>query len=248
MFGRCVRRTQQTMQILLALHQHSPKCNIMVCCRFLLLVQIMEVDSHIGAAMSGLIADARTLVDHARVEAQNHRFTYDEPMRVEALTQAVCDLALSFGEVRFGFFAAAAVCCCASLLTHVRCAVDCVMCACMCIIRLRVFFACAELLTSLECTPAPNFGQAPCNLCWVDKTCGISSASMTPSPPSTRAFPEPRSFHLPCLCCPCGFGGVSLTFFLCSSVRLPRPPSPCMLVCVGTHLLSSLLNITGGGF
>ncbi|CAN0524253.1 unnamed protein product, partial [Ectocarpus sp. 8 AP-2014] len=62
--------------------------------------EIMEVDSHIGAAMSGLIADARTLVDHARVEAQNHRFTYDEPMRVEALTQAVCDLALSFGEVR----------------------------------------------------------------------------------------------------------------------------------------------------
>lgn len=61
----------------------------------------MEVDSHIGAAMSGLIADARTLVDHARVEAQNHRFTYDEPMRVEALTQAVCDLALSFGEVSF---------------------------------------------------------------------------------------------------------------------------------------------------
>lgn len=60
----------------------------------------MEVDSHIGAAMSGLIADARTLVDHARVEAQNHRFTYNEPMRVEALTQAVCDLALSFGEVR----------------------------------------------------------------------------------------------------------------------------------------------------
>ena len=34
----------------------------------------MEVDSHVGAAMSGLIADARTLVDHARVEAQNHRF------------------------------------------------------------------------------------------------------------------------------------------------------------------------------
>jgi len=29
---------------------------------------------------------------------QNHTFTYDEPMRVEALTQAVCDLALSFGD------------------------------------------------------------------------------------------------------------------------------------------------------
>ena len=60
--------------------------------------KIAEVDSHIGAAMSGLVADARTLVDHARVEAQNHTFTYAEPMGVEALTQAVCDLALSFGE------------------------------------------------------------------------------------------------------------------------------------------------------
>ncbi|MGK3747411.1 MAG: 20S proteasome subunit alpha 5, partial [Bacillariaceae sp.] len=48
--------------------------------------------------MSGLVADAKTLVDHARVEAQNHSFTYDEPIGVEPLTQAVCDLALSFGE------------------------------------------------------------------------------------------------------------------------------------------------------
>ena len=32
--------------------------------------KIMEVDSHIGCAMSGLTADARTLVDHGRVETQ----------------------------------------------------------------------------------------------------------------------------------------------------------------------------------
>jgi 20S proteasome subunit alpha 5 len=51
-----------------------------------------------GAALSGLVADARTLVDHARVQAQHHQFVYNEPMGVEALTQAVCDLALSFGE------------------------------------------------------------------------------------------------------------------------------------------------------
>ena len=49
--------------------------------------KIAEIDSHVGAAMSGLVADARTLVDHARVEAQNHRFTYDEAIGVEALTQ-----------------------------------------------------------------------------------------------------------------------------------------------------------------
>uniref|UniRef100_A0A7S1CXZ6 Proteasome subunit alpha type n=1 Tax=Cyclophora tenuis TaxID=216820 RepID=A0A7S1CXZ6_CYCTE len=60
--------------------------------------KIAEIDSHVGAAMSGLVADARTLVEHARSEAQSHTFTYNEPIGVEALTQAVCDLALSFGE------------------------------------------------------------------------------------------------------------------------------------------------------
>jgi len=30
----------------------------------------MEIDEHIGCAMSGLIADAHTLVEHARVETQ----------------------------------------------------------------------------------------------------------------------------------------------------------------------------------
>lgn len=60
--------------------------------------KIMEVDDHIAAAVSGLIGDARTLVDHARIEAQHHRFTFDEPIGVEALTQSVCDLALGFGE------------------------------------------------------------------------------------------------------------------------------------------------------
>lgn len=60
--------------------------------------KIMEIDRHLGCAMSGLTADARTMVDHARVTAQNHAFTYDERIKVESVTQAVCDLALRFGE------------------------------------------------------------------------------------------------------------------------------------------------------
>lgn len=32
--------------------------------------KIMEIDSHIGCALSGLTADARTMIDHARVETQ----------------------------------------------------------------------------------------------------------------------------------------------------------------------------------
>jgi len=62
--------------------------------------KIMEVDSHIGAAMSGLIPDARTLVDHARVEAQNHRFSYNEPVRVEALTQVLVVVVVGGGGRR----------------------------------------------------------------------------------------------------------------------------------------------------
>jgi hypothetical protein len=32
--------------------------------------KVAEIDAHIGCAMSGLTADARTLIDHGRVEAQ----------------------------------------------------------------------------------------------------------------------------------------------------------------------------------
>lgn len=60
--------------------------------------KIMEIDEHIGCAMSGLTADARTMINHARMECQNYRFTFNEPMSVESCTQATCDLALKFGE------------------------------------------------------------------------------------------------------------------------------------------------------
>ncbi len=43
-----------------------------------IILKIYEVDTHIGAAMSGLVGDARSLVDFARLECQNHRFSYDE--------------------------------------------------------------------------------------------------------------------------------------------------------------------------
>jgi 20S proteasome subunit alpha 5 len=60
--------------------------------------KIFEIDSHVFCAVSGLSADASTLVDHARSETQNHRFLYNEPRRIEALTQSICDLSLRFGE------------------------------------------------------------------------------------------------------------------------------------------------------
>lgn len=48
--------------------------------------------------MSGIVGDARVLIDHARVQSQNHRFNYNEPMTIEAITEAISDLAINFGE------------------------------------------------------------------------------------------------------------------------------------------------------
>jgi len=60
--------------------------------------KIVEIDNHIGCAFSGLTADSKTLIDRARVECQNHWFTYDEKMQVESVAQAVSNLAIKFGD------------------------------------------------------------------------------------------------------------------------------------------------------
>jgi len=64
--------------------------------------KILEIDEHMGCAMSGLTADARTLVDHARVEAQAHWFTYNERMPVESNVHTIADLALDFSDTDSG--------------------------------------------------------------------------------------------------------------------------------------------------
>ncbi|EUB61672.1 Proteasome subunit alpha type-5 [Echinococcus granulosus] len=51
-----------------------------------------------SCAVSGLVADARTLIDRARVEAAHHWFVYNSEMTTEDVTQAVSKLALAFGD------------------------------------------------------------------------------------------------------------------------------------------------------
>jgi proteasome alpha subunit len=53
--------------------------------------KIFKIDEHIGVASSGLVGDARALVDRARVECQINRVSYDEPIEVEALSKKLCD-------------------------------------------------------------------------------------------------------------------------------------------------------------
>lgn len=53
--------------------------------------KIFRIDEHIGVASSGLVGDARALVDRARIEAQINRITYDEPIDVETLAKKLGD-------------------------------------------------------------------------------------------------------------------------------------------------------------
>jgi proteasome alpha subunit len=53
--------------------------------------KIFKIDEHIGIASSGLVGDARSLVDRARVECQINRVSYDEPIEVDALAKKLCD-------------------------------------------------------------------------------------------------------------------------------------------------------------
>ncbi len=53
--------------------------------------KIHQIDDYIGCATSGLVADARVLVDEARKAAQVHKVNYGENISVEMLVKKVCD-------------------------------------------------------------------------------------------------------------------------------------------------------------
>jgi len=60
--------------------------------------KIFEIDEHIGCATSGLVADARALVERARIEAQINRLTYEEPIQVKALARKICDFKQTYTQ------------------------------------------------------------------------------------------------------------------------------------------------------
>ncbi len=49
--------------------------------------KIAQIDDHICLAFAGLTADARVLINKARIEAQSHRLTLDERASVEHMTR-----------------------------------------------------------------------------------------------------------------------------------------------------------------
>lgn len=60
------------------------------CCRSVR--KIVNLDNHIALACAGLKADARVLINKARIECQSHRLTVEDPVTVEYITRYIAGL------------------------------------------------------------------------------------------------------------------------------------------------------------
>jgi len=60
--------------------------------------KLFQVDDHIGIAAAGYVPDARVLVDHAKIIAQNNRLLYDEPIEIEMIAKRLGDIAQQYTQ------------------------------------------------------------------------------------------------------------------------------------------------------
>ncbi len=54
--------------------------------------KIWQIDEHIGASASGILSDARVLIDRAQLKAQQNRVTYDSEIDTSSIVKDMCDL------------------------------------------------------------------------------------------------------------------------------------------------------------
>jgi proteasome alpha subunit len=60
--------------------------------------KVSPIDDHIQATGSGILSDARILIDYARTLAQKHRVTYDSPVDVLSIVKSICDIKQSYTQ------------------------------------------------------------------------------------------------------------------------------------------------------
>ncbi|MCL4326299.1 MAG: archaeal proteasome endopeptidase complex subunit alpha [Candidatus Thermoplasmatota archaeon] len=53
--------------------------------------KLSEIDTHVGCATAGLMADARVLVDYARTASQVNKISYNEKIPIDVLIKKICD-------------------------------------------------------------------------------------------------------------------------------------------------------------
>jgi proteasome alpha subunit len=60
--------------------------------------KISQVDEHIGATGTGLVMDARVLIERAQLIAQQNRVTYDSPIDLLSLVKEIADMKQFFTQ------------------------------------------------------------------------------------------------------------------------------------------------------
>jgi proteasome alpha subunit len=54
--------------------------------------KVWQIDDHIAATASGILSDARVLIERAQMKAQQHRVTYDSPIDTLTIVKDICNL------------------------------------------------------------------------------------------------------------------------------------------------------------
>jgi len=54
--------------------------------------KIFQIDDHVASTASGILSDARVLIERAQLKAQQHNVTYDSPIDVLSIVKDVCSL------------------------------------------------------------------------------------------------------------------------------------------------------------
>ncbi len=60
--------------------------------------KIYKIDEHLTLTFAGLTADSRALVDRARIQAQSHRLTFEEPATVEQMARFIAETQQAFTQ------------------------------------------------------------------------------------------------------------------------------------------------------
>jgi len=61
--------------------------------------KIAKIEDHIGIVFCGMAGDARALIDYARLRAQIHRITYNEPISTKLLARQIANRKQQFTQI-----------------------------------------------------------------------------------------------------------------------------------------------------